>query len=88
MAKGKSDLMGSSKAAAYIAKCPKDVQGKLRRIRAAIRKVAPDATEITDIFKYLDTPMKVMITMECLSGSALKEPVLYPTLTSPSNTRL
>ncbi len=51
MAKGKSDLMGSSKAAAYIAKCPKDVQGKLRRIRAAIRKVAPDATERTDYFQ-------------------------------------
>jgi uncharacterized protein YdhG (YjbR/CyaY superfamily) len=29
----------------YIANCPKDVQGKLREIRAAIREAAPDAVE-------------------------------------------
>ena len=37
----------------YIAKCPKEAQGKLRKIRAAIRGVAPDATERTD---YFDIP--------------------------------
>jgi len=35
----------------YIAKCPKEVQVKLRSIRAAIRGVAPDATERTDYFQ-------------------------------------
>lgn len=34
----------------YIAKCPKEVQDKLRKIRYAIRGVAPDATERTDYF--------------------------------------
>ena len=31
---------------AYIARCPKNVQSKLREIRAAIRKVAPGANEV------------------------------------------
>ena len=35
----------------YIAKCPKEAQEKLRKIRAAIRVVAPDATERTDYFQ-------------------------------------
>ena len=35
----------------YIAKCPKEAQDKLRKIRAAIRGVAPDATERTDYFQ-------------------------------------
>jgi uncharacterized protein YdhG (YjbR/CyaY superfamily) len=35
----------------YIANCPKDVQDGLRKIRAAIRSVAPDATERTDYFQ-------------------------------------
>jgi uncharacterized protein YdhG (YjbR/CyaY superfamily) len=35
----------------YITKCPEDVQDKLREIRAAIRNVAPDATERTDYFQ-------------------------------------
>jgi uncharacterized protein YdhG (YjbR/CyaY superfamily) len=35
----------------YIAKCPKEAQAKLRKIRAAIRGVAPDATERTDYFQ-------------------------------------
>lgn len=30
---------------AYIARCPKALQGKLREIRAAIREAAPGATE-------------------------------------------
>jgi len=30
---------------AYIARAPKETRGKLREIRAAIRSVAPDATE-------------------------------------------
>ena len=35
----------------YIAKCPKEVQDKLRKIRAAILGVAPGATERTDYFE-------------------------------------
>ena len=35
----------------YIAKCPKEAQDKLMEIRAAIRSVAPDATERTDYFQ-------------------------------------
>ncbi len=36
--------------AEYIAKCPKDMQAKLRKIRVAIRDAAPNATERTDYF--------------------------------------
>jgi len=36
---------------AYIANAPEQVQGKLRKIRAAIRKAAPGATERTDYFQ-------------------------------------
>src|SRR5688572_4639580 len=35
----------------YIEKCPKEARDKLKRIRAAIREVAPDATERTDYFQ-------------------------------------
>ena len=35
----------------YIAACPKDVQAKLKKIRTAIREVAPDAIERTDYFQ-------------------------------------
>jgi uncharacterized protein YdhG (YjbR/CyaY superfamily) len=35
----------------YIANTPKQVQGKLREIRAAIREAAPGATERTDYFQ-------------------------------------
>ena len=35
----------------YIAQCPDEIQGKLKKIRAAIREVAPDATERTDYFQ-------------------------------------
>jgi hypothetical protein len=35
----------------YIAKCPKEVQGKLKKIRAAIWEVAPGVTERTDYFQ-------------------------------------
>lgn len=35
----------------YIAKCPKEAQNKLRKMRAAIRGVAPDAAERTDYFQ-------------------------------------
>ncbi|MCI0706327.1 MAG: DUF1801 domain-containing protein [Ignavibacteriae bacterium] len=35
----------------YITKCPKEVQDKLRKIRAAIREAAPGATERTDYFE-------------------------------------
>jgi uncharacterized protein YdhG (YjbR/CyaY superfamily) len=36
---------------AYIASAPEEVQAKLRKVRAAIREVAPDATERTDYFQ-------------------------------------
>jgi uncharacterized protein YdhG (YjbR/CyaY superfamily) len=36
----------------YIAKCPEEVQGKLREIRAAIREVAPDAVETVSYFQF------------------------------------
>ena len=35
---------------AYIAKCPKEVQDELSKIRSAIQAVAPDAIERTDYF--------------------------------------
>ena len=35
----------------YIEKCPKEAQEKLRKIRDAIREVAPDSTERTDYFQ-------------------------------------
>ena len=34
----------------YIAKCPKEVQGKLKKLRAAIREVAPGSTETVGYF--------------------------------------
>jgi uncharacterized protein YdhG (YjbR/CyaY superfamily) len=36
---------------AYIASAPEEAQSKLREVRAAIREVAPDATERTDYFQ-------------------------------------
>jgi uncharacterized protein YdhG (YjbR/CyaY superfamily) len=36
----------------YIAKCPKEAQGDLAKIRAAIRAAAPGATERTDYFQW------------------------------------
>jgi uncharacterized protein YdhG (YjbR/CyaY superfamily) len=50
MAKRISRESESGNVDAYIADQPKDVQGKLREIRAAIRQVAPDATETTSYF--------------------------------------
>lgn len=35
----------------YIASAPKEVQSRLRQVRAAIRKAAPGATERTDYFQ-------------------------------------
>jgi uncharacterized protein YdhG (YjbR/CyaY superfamily) len=36
----------------YIARCPKEAQGDLASIRAAIRAAAPGATERTDYFQW------------------------------------
>src|SRR5271154_6156333 len=36
----------------YIARCPKEAQGNLTKIRAAIRAAAPGATERTDYFQW------------------------------------
>jgi uncharacterized protein YdhG (YjbR/CyaY superfamily) len=38
--------------AEYIARCPKEAQGDLAKIRAAIRAAAPGATERTDYFQW------------------------------------
>jgi len=35
----------------YIARCPKEAQGNLAKMRAAIRAAAPGATERTDYFR-------------------------------------
>jgi len=50
MVKRISHESGSKHVDAYIAKCPKNIQGKLKEIRAAIRK-APGATETTSYFQ-------------------------------------
>ncbi len=41
----------TSEVDAYIAKSPKEAQGNLAKIRAAIRAAAPGATERTDYFQ-------------------------------------
>jgi uncharacterized protein YdhG (YjbR/CyaY superfamily) len=51
MVKRISHESGSKDVDAYIAKCPKSVQGKLKEIRAAIKEVAPDANETTSYFQ-------------------------------------
>ena len=51
MVKRISHESGSNDVDAYIAKCPKNVQAKLKEIRAAIRKAAPGATETTSYFQ-------------------------------------
>ena len=38
--------MKSGEVDAYIARCPKKVQAKLREVRKAMREAAPDATEL------------------------------------------
>lgn len=49
MSRGKSIESGGVDE--YIARCPKAVQGKLKKIRAAIRKVAPGSTETVSYFQ-------------------------------------
>jgi uncharacterized protein YdhG (YjbR/CyaY superfamily) len=41
---------GTSDVDAYIAECPRNIQDKLKEIRAAIKEVAPGATETTSYF--------------------------------------
>jgi uncharacterized protein YdhG (YjbR/CyaY superfamily) len=41
---------GSKEVDAYIAKCPKEIQDRLKRIREAIKEAAPGATETTSYF--------------------------------------
>jgi uncharacterized protein YdhG (YjbR/CyaY superfamily) len=41
----------SSEVGEYIARCPKEAQGDLAKLRAAIRAAAPGATERTDYFQ-------------------------------------
>jgi uncharacterized protein YdhG (YjbR/CyaY superfamily) len=51
MAKKKSEIKPGG-VEEYIAKCPKDAQGALRSMRAAIRQVAPDAVETVSYFQW------------------------------------
>lgn len=51
MVKRISQESGSKDVDAYIAKCPKNIQSKLKEIRAAIREAAPGATETTSYFR-------------------------------------
>ncbi len=51
MVKRISRESGSRDVDAYIARAPKNVQGKLKEIRAAIRQAAPGATETTSYFQ-------------------------------------
>ena len=51
MAKKKSQIKPGG-VTEYIAKCPKDTQGALKSLRAAIRQVAPDAVETVSYFQY------------------------------------
>ncbi|HSX18080.1 MAG TPA: DUF1801 domain-containing protein [Candidatus Saccharimonadales bacterium] len=50
MAKKKSEIKPGG-VDEYIAKCPKDIQDKLKSIRMAIRQVAPDAVETVSYFQ-------------------------------------
>ncbi len=52
MAKRLSGRSGSADVDAYIANAPRDVQAKLREIRAAIREVAPGAMETMEYFGW------------------------------------
>ena len=47
----KSRVPESSGVDAYIAKCPTDVQAKLKEVRLAIREAAPGATETMSYFE-------------------------------------
>ncbi len=49
--KGKANSAEISSVDEYIAKCPEEVQDKLKEIRNAIREAAPGATERTDYFQ-------------------------------------
>lgn len=51
MVKRISQESGSKDVDAYIAKCPKTLQGKLNDIRSTIRKAAPGATETMSYFQ-------------------------------------
>ncbi len=51
MPKSRSRSIESGGVDEYIAHCPKDVQGKLKKIRIAIRDVAPGSTETVSYFQ-------------------------------------
>ena len=51
MVKRISRKSGSRDVDAYIAKCPKGIQSKLKEVRAAVRKAAPGATETMSYFE-------------------------------------
>ena len=50
MAKSKSDSVEPGGVDEYIAQCPKDVQSKLKKIRAAVQDAAPGSIETVSYF--------------------------------------
>lgn len=51
MAKSKSDSVEPGGVDEYISKCPIEVQGHLKKIRASIREIAPDSIETVSYFQ-------------------------------------
>jgi len=51
MGKTKSTSVEPGGVVGYIAKCPKEAQGKLKKVRAAIRQVAPGSIETVSYFQ-------------------------------------
>jgi uncharacterized protein YdhG (YjbR/CyaY superfamily) len=52
MPKRKSDSIVPGGVDEYIANCPSEVQDRLKKIRAAIRQVAPGSTETVSYFQF------------------------------------
>ena len=52
MRKGNTDFIAPGGVAEYISKCPKEVQAKLKKMRAAIREAAPGAIETVSYFEW------------------------------------
>jgi uncharacterized protein YdhG (YjbR/CyaY superfamily) len=51
MGKNKTDFIVPGGVDKYISNCPKEVQGKLKKIRAAIKEVAPGSIETVSYFQ-------------------------------------
>ena len=71
---------------AYIAKAPKDVQGKLKEIRAIIRDVVPDSTELISYqmpgYSYPGHSFKGMFAWFALQSNYIGLYLRPPTISS------